>query len=260
MNLLATSMLCLALHAAPSISARAPTALVQDEDKAFFELERQCDDAARAWRKELSEARKAKDSAAEQAILARTPVKDFFPRFAALAESGSARAAFWMATRVEDVESDVEKIQAQKTSLFAQAIRGLGTTDAAADVLKALKNKKEIQFLGAPALEAFLLDLATTTKDLEVGSGARLARGKSMFDRAETAEEREQAVQALEELVKSAPESKAAKLVEGVIYEFRNLVVGCVAPDFDTQDVDGAGFKLSDYRGKVVLVDFWGFW
>jgi len=260
MSLLATSMLCLGLHGAPSVPAPAPAALVQDEDKAFLELERQFDDVAMAWRKELREVRKADDSAAEQAVLARNPVKDFFPRFAALAESGSARAAFWMATRVEDVETDVEKIQAQKQSLFAHAIRGLGATDAAAEVLKALKKKKESKLLGAPALEAFLLDLATATKDIEVGSGARLARGKSLLERAQTTEEREQAVQALEELVKSAPESKAAKVVEGVIYEYRNLVVGCVAPDFDTQDVDGASFKLSDYRGKVVLVDFWGFW
>jgi len=25
-------------------------------------------------------------------------------------------------------------------------------------------------------------------------------------------------------------------------------------------DVDGAPFKLSDYRGKVVMLDFWGNW
>ena len=25
-------------------------------------------------------------------------------------------------------------------------------------------------------------------------------------------------------------------------------------------DVDGKEFKLSDYRGKVVLIDFWGHW
>ena len=39
-----------------------------------------------------------------------------------------------------------------------------------------------------------------------------------------------------------------------------NVAVGRIAPDFETQDVDGAPFKLSDYRGKVVVIDFWGFW
>jgi cytochrome oxidase Cu insertion factor (SCO1/SenC/PrrC family) len=36
--------------------------------------------------------------------------------------------------------------------------------------------------------------------------------------------------------------------------------VGELAPDFEVKDVDGKPFKLSDYRGKVVLIDFWGFW
>jgi len=31
-------------------------------------------------------------------------------------------------------------------------------------------------------------------------------------------------------------------------------------PDFEATDVTGVRFRLSDYRGKVVVVDFWGFW
>ena len=38
------------------------------------------------------------------------------------------------------------------------------------------------------------------------------------------------------------------------------IKVGRIAPDFETEDVDGTPFKLSDYRGKVVVLDFWGFW
>lgn len=36
--------------------------------------------------------------------------------------------------------------------------------------------------------------------------------------------------------------------------------VGAVAPDIAGKDLDGVAFKLSDYRGKVVVLDFWGFW
>jgi len=38
------------------------------------------------------------------------------------------------------------------------------------------------------------------------------------------------------------------------------LEIGQVAPDIVGRDVDGVEFKLSDYRGKVVVVDFWGDW
>ena len=33
-----------------------------------------------------------------------------------------------------------------------------------------------------------------------------------------------------------------------------------VAPDIEAPDLDGVTFKLSDYRGKVVVIDFWGDW
>jgi hypothetical protein len=46
----------------------------------------------------------------------------------------------------------------------------------------------------------------------------------------------------------------------GDLFEVRNLQVGKVAPDILGDDLDGVEFKLSDYRGKVVFLDFWGDW
>ena len=42
--------------------------------------------------------------------------------------------------------------------------------------------------------------------------------------------------------------------------EVSKLAIGTVAPEIEGVDIDGVAFKLSDYRGKVVLLDFWGFW
>jgi hypothetical protein len=36
--------------------------------------------------------------------------------------------------------------------------------------------------------------------------------------------------------------------------------IGNRAPEILGVDVDGQPFKLSDYRGKVVVLDFWGHW
>jgi hypothetical protein len=41
------------------------------------------------------------------------------------------------------------------------------------------------------------------------------------------------------------------------LFGLRHLSVGKVAPDIEGKDQDGVEFKLSDYRGKVVLLDFW---
>ncbi len=44
------------------------------------------------------------------------------------------------------------------------------------------------------------------------------------------------------------------------LFEMRNLAIGKLAPEIQGKDLDGVEFKLSDYRGKVVFLDFWGFW
>ena len=38
------------------------------------------------------------------------------------------------------------------------------------------------------------------------------------------------------------------------------LAVGDAAPEFTLKDADGKDHKLSDYKGKVVLLDFWATW
>ncbi len=38
------------------------------------------------------------------------------------------------------------------------------------------------------------------------------------------------------------------------------LAIGQRAPEIEGEDIDGVTFKLSDYRGKVVVLDFWGDW
>lgn len=53
---------------------------------------------------------------------------------------------------------------------------------------------------------------------------------------------------------------KLADSAEGAIFEAENLSVGKMAPEVEGHDVDGVAFKLSDYRGKVVFLDFWGDW
>jgi hypothetical protein len=45
-----------------------------------------------------------------------------------------------------------------------------------------------------------------------------------------------------------------------VLFELDHLQVGMVAPEISGPDLDGIEFKLTDYRGQVVFLDFWGDW
>ena len=44
------------------------------------------------------------------------------------------------------------------------------------------------------------------------------------------------------------------------LFELRHLRVGKVPPDIAGEGVDGTKFKLSDHRGKVIVVVFWASW
>src|SRR5262249_45035233 len=69
----------------------------------------------------------------------------------------------------------------------------------------------------------------------------------------------------LEQLVKSYAsitlgQTTLGEAAKEKLYELRHLTVGRTAPEIDGEDLDGQRFKVSDYRGKVVVLDFWANW
>ena len=54
---------------------------------------------------------------------------------------------------------------------------------------------------------------------------------------------------------------RSAKVADNSAYALAGEpAFGRAAPEIEGQDLDGVRFKLSDYRGKVVVLDFWGNW
>ena len=69
----------------------------------------------------------------------------------------------------------------------------------------------------------------------------------------------------LEEVVAKHGSLKSGKGTLGAaaerdLFEIRNLVVGKPAPEIEGEDAEGKRFRLSEHRGKVVFLDFWGYW
>ena len=58
----------------------------------------------------------------------------------------------------------------------------------------------------------------------------------------------------------SDPRGDPAKAAEAELYEIRNLGIGKTAPEITGEDLNGRPMKLSDYRGKVVVLVFCGDW
>jgi thiol-disulfide isomerase/thioredoxin len=43
-------------------------------------------------------------------------------------------------------------------------------------------------------------------------------------------------------------------------FKLKDLFVGATLPDLKSEDLDGKAVKLSDYKGKVVVLDIWATW
>ena len=64
----------------------------------------------------------------------------------------------------------------------------------------------------------------------------------------------------LENLKTKFPKSKHIKLLEEQIEKLKPLAYGQMAPDFTLPDLNKNQISLSEFRGKVILLDFWASW
>jgi peroxiredoxin len=61
-------------------------------------------------------------------------------------------------------------------------------------------------------------------------------------------------------LSQSVRDTEAGKVLKKQLDVLSATSVGSIAPDFIQNDVNGAPVKLSSFRGKYVLLDFWASW
>lgn len=95
---------------------------------------------------------------------------------------------------------------------------------------------------------------------------ARLSESQLEYINSErTPQQTAHVAKALQTIIDELPHVKKgrstyAELAKRELFDLIHLQVGKEVPDIVGKDLDGVEFRLSDYRGKVVLLDFWGHW
>jgi AhpC/TSA family len=126
---------------------------------------------------------------------------------------------------------------------------------------------------GSPDAEKFLKQAAEKSSSRKVQAAAYFGLGSIILRGAETLlEDKPLETADIEQLNRQA-EPLFARIVERYadikpiakpagerLYILQHLSIGKEAPDISGKDADGKEFKLSDYRGKVVVIDFWATW
>jgi peroxiredoxin len=70
----------------------------------------------------------------------------------------------------------------------------------------------------------------------------------------------EELASAVEAFAETYPKSEVAQLMEARIDRFRATALGAIAPNLIGKSPEGEEVSLADYRGQIVLVDFWAAW
>jgi hypothetical protein len=120
---------------------------------------------------------------------------------------------------------------------------------------------RQLGYNPAPATEAALTKIIEKNPHREVKAQACCALGMYYVNTNRPAD----AEKRFEEVIASygdVPSYRGTlgESAKSQIHEIRDLAVGKVAPEIEGEDVDGKSLKLSQYRGKVVVLDFWGDW
>lgn len=99
------------------------------------------------------------------------------------------------------------------------------------------------------------------SKNADVRGWALFATHKPTIEKADRDGEKYAAAKkALLAAAETVEDGRLKKEMTSAIDMREKFGVGCTAPDINGIDLDGVAFKLSDYKGKVIFLDFWGDW
>lgn len=170
-----------------------------------------------------------------------------------LLEQTAPQATVWAAIRRRALEA-LKRDHLQKPEM-AQLCQTLSESPASDcdELLRAVLAKHaqdDVRGLAAYALAQSLLQQAETAQ--QNGS----SQAANLFQAAE---------KQLNEVIKaygSVPSgtSSLGEVAKDKLYALRHLSIGRQAREIEGRDLDGKTMKLSDYRGKVVVLDFWADW
>ncbi|MFT4540516.1 MAG: hypothetical protein ACI841_000143 [Planctomycetota bacterium] len=238
-----------------SLSLATPTVtLNQSAEVDLDELDEEYLDAVDAWRDTVRSA----DNVKERSRLRKLhPAREYMPRFKAAAEAGQGQAYLWILENAKDAGHKRKEV----ATLSVEILEALHQKHIDApwfdDVLVYMVGARRA--LTHEFVQERLTHAMQKSSTSEVRIAAQYHLGMMLAD-SKDAEKKKRGIGLLNALMTDHPDSPQAELAINKTFKSRFLSPGGKPIDFDAEDADGVAFKLSDYRGKVVLIDFWGFW
>jgi hypothetical protein len=225
----------------------------QDPQAAYNQLATSFGEAMNEWVAERNAAfEKAQETGeAPPRSLMTPPTKQFIATAQELADqfAGTDDAIRFHAFVVKNASTERNAV--------AKALRTLASEHASSAAIgDMLGHVRNAQNVGARKDAFALLDRVVEAGHADCKAQALLARGAFRLETGDT----ENGAADLRAVATVTEDEDLIAEAKEALFEVEQLAIGCQAPEIEGVDVEGVAFKLSDYRGKVVLLDFWGFW
>lgn len=271
-------LLASAVLFSPTLCAQSAKDVIAEHDKAY-----------QTWMTSYRSASKE----ARQKIISQRPMPDkLFPRMFAIIDanpkSGDALvAASWMITRGRVQGDQLNRSLAvmvehhSKSAELASTCTAMGRmpTKASMEFLSVIEKQSPhsaVQAQACLSLAEVHKRQAVIAQQIKAADKDKLASLTTRYGRetvdilkaASPAALEKRAEQHFQKVMETAAYAKISygrnstlgARAKSNLFELRNLSIGKTAPEIDGEDIDGNPMKLTDYRGKVVVLDFWGDW
>lgn len=237
--------------------------------KAFDDAQNKYQTASVGLRKANDDEKKAKQAELDQALADfRKAINETGSKYAALAKEFPADPAALDAIQASmqfgrgGLSADLIKIVKDhhlKSAKLGGLIQALTNDESAAgeELLKAIAAESPEKAAKGPAL------FALASRQVEKLTGYDSQATKADYDKVKPDVEKQLDAVAKDYADVSFGGGKLGSQVEklkGQLEKVAARLIGQPSPEIAAEDVDGKAFKLSDYKGKVVMIDFWGDW
>ncbi|QDU68293.1 TlpA family protein disulfide reductase [Engelhardtia mirabilis] len=186
------------------------------------------------------------------------PATETWAQVESLAAAGSGRALWWMAREVRHLNLDEEELAQRRIELLDRLIEE--HTDAPWLAEAVQFSEVIVSDLGLEAVERLGRGLLEGSRDPHVRAWVLHGMATIAASDDQDPESVERAIALLERLQAEYPEDRLAEAAGSWLFALRHLRPGQIPPPREALDGDGQPIRLTDLRGEVALLVFWGWW
>jgi hypothetical protein len=208
----------------------------------------------KALAKHVKAVEKADSIKVRTKLEAKHPARKYWRKFSAEARKGDGPSVTWMLEYVELAGFDAKKVNEERGKAIELLTSKFSGADWIASSLEVVHADSES--IGATVMRPLYEAVVANNADRS-NQAMALYRLAWMDKRAGNKEESERR---FEDLAQNYRKTQFGTTAASTRTSKKEVDAGASAPDFYAETLEGHAVSLSDYKGKVVLLDFYGFW